>query len=60
MSRIERVNILIVEREDQRIRREAEPKTPRDWAPGSSDPRKFPYWVDARGDLTPLPSDGFP
>lgn len=60
MSRIERVNVLIVDREDRRIQREQDAieagKRPRVWEP-ASDPRKFP-WYALGGELLPMPKDG--
>ena len=59
MSRIDRVNILIVDREDRRIQREndAREAKKRVWEPGASDPLKFP-WYASGGELIPMPEGG--
>lgn len=59
MSRIDDVNGLIVDRETRRIARESEkPRPVKEWAYGSSDPLKFPYYaINTRdgAELVPFP-----
>jgi len=59
MSRIEAVNLSIVDREDKRIQKEATEgagRKARTFAYGSSDPLKFP-WYALGSELLPMPRD---
>ena len=56
MSRIAAVNVLIVENQDRRIRREREmaARPPSEYVPGLTDPKRFP-WQAIGPNLEPMP-----